>query len=92
MRPVIATVAGIMKMNPRMFMLMNVTSAILWAPIYLTPGILIGSSIGKIGGLSPEWWALLVGTIPALTLAVVFRRPLWAWGKDMWEKYGRNDR
>jgi len=80
-----------MKMNPQMFMVMNLASAIVWAPLYLTPGILLGASIDKIGGLSPQWWALLVGTIPLLIFAIIFRRHLWSWSKDLWQKYGRDD-
>jgi undecaprenyl-diphosphatase len=91
LRPVIATVAGLMKMNPQMFMVMNIASSIVWAPLYLTPGILLGASIDRIGGIAPQWWALLVGTIPLLIFAFIFRRPLWSWSKDLWQKYGRDD-
>jgi undecaprenyl-diphosphatase len=92
LRPIIATVAGLVKMNPKLFMVMNIASAIVWAPAYLTPGILLGASIDKIGGLSPEWWAFLVGIIPASAFIIVFRRPLLAWSKAMWEKSSRDDR
>ena len=40
-RPFIPVVAGIMAMCPRRFFVSNVISAILWAPIYIFPGMAI---------------------------------------------------
>lgn len=37
-RPFIPVVAGMMSMRPRDFLIANVISAILWAPIYMLPG------------------------------------------------------
>ncbi len=37
-RPFIPAVAGIMSMCPRQFLVANVISAALWAPIYMAPG------------------------------------------------------
>ncbi len=50
-RPIIPVVAGMMSMKPRRFLLANITSAILWAPSYMIPGILIGAASLQ---LSPE--------------------------------------
>jgi membrane protein DedA with SNARE-associated domain/membrane-associated phospholipid phosphatase len=41
-RPVVPVVAGMMRMNSWRFLFSNVTSALLWAPTYIVPGILIG--------------------------------------------------
>ena len=41
-RPVVPVIAGMMRMNTWRFFFSNVTSAILWAPAYILPGILIG--------------------------------------------------
>lgn len=38
-RPFIPVVAGMMHMSPRVFFVANVISAVLWAPIYILPGI-----------------------------------------------------
>lgn len=42
MRPVVPMVAGMLHMNSRRFFISNVISAIIWAPVYMVPGILIG--------------------------------------------------
>lgn len=41
-RPVVPVIAGMMRMNTWRFFFSNVTSALLWAPAYILPGILIG--------------------------------------------------
>ncbi len=38
-RPFIPVVAGMMHMSPRLFFIANVISAMLWAPIYILPGL-----------------------------------------------------
>lgn len=50
-RPMIPVIAGMMDMSPRRFLFFNVFSALVWAPLYSLPGILIGASLGA---LSPE--------------------------------------
>lgn len=40
-RPFIPVVAGMMNMKPRNFLIANVFSAILWAPVYMLPGFSI---------------------------------------------------
>lgn len=44
-RGTIPTVAGMMDMTWRNFMVANVVSAILWAPTYLIPGMVFGASL-----------------------------------------------
>ncbi len=44
-RGTIPTVAGMMDMTWRHFMIANVVSAILWAPAYLIPGMVFGASL-----------------------------------------------
>lgn len=45
-RPIIPAVAGMLDMPSRTFFSINLCSAILWAPAYLLPGILVGASFG----------------------------------------------
>jgi len=45
-RPIIPAIAGMMGMSAPYFFMMNVLSAAVWAPFYLIPGIVFGSSIG----------------------------------------------
>lgn len=44
-RGTIPTVAGMMDMTWRHFMIANVISAVLWAPVYLIPGMVFGASL-----------------------------------------------
>ncbi len=44
LRPIIPVIAGMMNMRPVNFIVANVTSAILWAPAHLLPGVLIGTA------------------------------------------------
>lgn len=44
-RAVIPLVAGISEMPKRSFFWVNITSGIIWAPLYLIPGILIGATV-----------------------------------------------
>jgi undecaprenyl-diphosphatase len=41
-RAVVPLVAGLMRMSPKPFFIANVLSALVWAPAYLAPGILLG--------------------------------------------------
>ena len=50
-RPMIPAIAGMMKMPPGYFYLVNIISACLWAPVYLYPGVLFGNTLA---GLPPE--------------------------------------
>jgi membrane protein DedA with SNARE-associated domain/membrane-associated phospholipid phosphatase len=45
-RPVIPAVAGMLEMPPSRFFIVNVISGLLWAPVYVLPGMVFASSIG----------------------------------------------
>lgn len=45
-RPILPTVAGMLDMPPRKFFVVNVLSALLWAPAYILPGVVFGASLG----------------------------------------------
>lgn len=45
-RPILPTVAGMLDMPPRRFFIVNVFSALLWAPAYTLPGVVFGASLG----------------------------------------------
>lgn len=59
-RPVIPVVAGIIGMRPRLFLLANVVSALLWAPVYLAPGIGFGALVDITGRVAARLAMLLV--------------------------------
>ncbi len=43
-RSIIPLVAGIMRFSPRKFLLADILSGILWPPVYMLPGILLGAA------------------------------------------------
>lgn len=43
-RPVVPLVAGMMSMSPGRFLLADIPSAFIWAPVFLLPGILLGAA------------------------------------------------
>ncbi len=74
-RPVIPVVAGMLGMSSRYFYLINIFSALLWAPVYLLPGYLVGASLHWEHALPME----LVMVIGVLLLASVALSCLWSW-------------
>lgn len=64
-RPILPTVAGMLDMPPRRFLVFNITSAILWAPAYILPGVAFGASIGLASQVAGRL-AVLVLLIVAL--------------------------
>lgn len=56
-RAIIPMIAGLMHMPPKRFFMANVLSALVWAPAYLIPGMLVGAATEKMN------WSQLV--IPA---------------------------
>lgn len=59
-RAIIPTVAGIMGMSPLRFTIVNVISAIAWAPAYILPGMVIGTSLGLASQVAARLGILLV--------------------------------
>ncbi|HEC28088.1 MAG TPA: phosphatase PAP2 family protein [Gammaproteobacteria bacterium] len=70
MRAIIPTIAGMMRMSPLRFTIINVLSAILWAPAYLLPGMVFGASLE----LASEVAIRLVVLVFALIIALLVIR------------------
>lgn len=72
-RPVIPLVGGMMQMSPRLFILANLTSALLWAPAYILPGYLLGHAWQNLPAMSHQLrsWLISLGIL-IVVLAVVF--------------------
>lgn len=64
-RAIVPLVAGLMHMPPRRFFIANVLSAIVWAPAYLAPGILLGE-VSQDGS-----WETLAFPLAAIALIFV---------------------
>lgn len=67
-RPILPMIAGMLSFSPTRFYLVNVLSAIFWAPVYVLPGFLLGASLQHAIKAPP---GLVIGL-------VIFA--LWCWG------------
>ncbi len=67
-RAVIPTIAGIMGMSPRRFTVINILSAIAWAPTYILPGVAVGASLGLASQVATRFGLLVFGLIILLLL------------------------
>ncbi|QGZ64031.1 VTT domain-containing protein [Paraburkholderia acidisoli] len=52
LRAVVPIVAGMAGMTPTRFLVMNVMSALVWAPAHIVPGVVFGASIQLAGAVS----------------------------------------
>lgn len=44
MRPVMPLIAGMLRVSPRKFLMVEMLSGLLWAPVYMLPGIIVGAA------------------------------------------------
>lgn len=78
-RPVIPVVAGMLEMPVRRFVLVNVISGLLWAPVYVLPGMVFAASLGLAAEVATRL-ALLLGTLLLLLFLVLWlTRRLFEW-------------
>ena len=69
-RPVIPTIAGMMGMSPARFTVVNVVSALIWAPAYILPGVVFGASMGLASEVASRLAIWVVGLVASLWLTV----------------------
>ena len=62
-RAVIPTIAGMMGMSPMRFTIINILSAIAWAPAYLLPGVVFGASLELASEVAIRLVVLIFGII-----------------------------
>ena len=60
LRPVIPAIAGMTGMKKKIFLSANIASAIVWAPLYLLPGILFGLSLDIASEFSSKFIFIVV--------------------------------
>lgn len=70
-RPVIPFVAGALQMRSDLFLGFNLLSALAWAPLYILPGYLLGSSSST---LNPQWLPLLYVVIGVVLSLLLFHK------------------
>lgn len=70
-RAIVPVIAGMMNMKPRRFLIANITSGIVWAPLYMVPGIIIGATAMELpAGAATQFIVLMLGLILALSIFV----------------------
>ena len=70
-RPIIPAVAGMLEMSPSRFFVVNVISGLLWAPVYVLPGMVFASSVGLAAEAATRL-AILGGLLIVLILLFVW--------------------
>lgn len=97
-RPVIPMVAGAFGMPARRFTLVNLASALAWAPFYLLPGYSVGMALVGPEPIPPGLYALAAGAVVVLLVAYFLffrlqlglrsRSPLYQWLEGKVIRYG----
>ncbi len=62
-RAIIPFIAGMLDMSPKQFAIVNIASAILWAPAYLVPGVLFGNSLQEASEMTQKVVLAIISTI-----------------------------
>ena len=70
-RAVIPTIAGSMGMSGKVFFIVNVFSALIWAPAYILPGILVGETLGDIYTYLEQYIEIKIGSLILLSLSIL---------------------
>ena len=73
-RPVIPLVAGILSMPARDFFLINLASGLVWAPLYVLPGFMLGAAIENKGASPALLMGAAVGILGSTIALFVLRR------------------
>ncbi len=60
LRPIVPAIAGMMNMTTTRFLLVDVIASILWAPVYILPGMVFGASLGLAAEVAGRLVVLLV--------------------------------
>ena len=69
-RAMVPIVAGISGMSPVRFYILDIVSAILWAPTHVIFGVLIGASLTILGAVAGRLEAVLTGVLIGLALVL----------------------
>ena len=69
-RPVLPTIAGMANMPPLRFLAVDAGSAVLWAPTYILPGLLLGASLGLATEIGSRLATLILLLIVSAVLLV----------------------
>ncbi len=60
LRPIVPAIAGMMNMTTSRFLVIDVIACILWAPVYILPGMVFGASLGLAAEVAGRLVVVLV--------------------------------
>lgn len=78
-RAVIPAIAGIMGMAPARFTLINIASAIAWAPAYILPGMVLGVALDLASQVAARLGLFILAILIVAWLLTVTARRLYRW-------------
>jgi undecaprenyl-diphosphatase len=84
-RPVVPVVAGMLGMSPARFYVVNVLSALGWAPAYILPGVAFGAALSLAAAVSMRLALLMVVLVAILWSVAAGTRLAAAWLKPRLE-------
>ena len=70
LRPIVPAIAGMMNMTTGRFLLIDIFACILWAPVYLLPGMVFGTSLGLAAEVAGRLVVLLVTVTACVWLGI----------------------
>lgn len=79
LRAIVPTIAGISNMPAKQFYVSNIISAMIWAPLYLLPGILFGMSLQLAKEFAGQLALIIVITIVMALIITQVIRTLYGW-------------
>lgn len=79
LRAIVPTIAGMSNMPAMQFYLSNILSAVIWAPLYLLPGILFGMSLQLAKEFAGQLVFLIILVIVLALLAIHIVKALYNW-------------
>lgn len=86
LRPVIPAIAGITKMPVKAFIITNISSAVIWAPLYLIPGLLFGLSIEMASDFAQKFIFLIILLLALIILSLWIIQRVYTFAKPYNEK------
>jgi len=60
LRPIVPAIAGMMNMSISRFLIIDIIASVLWAPVYILPGMVFGASLGLAAEVAGRLVVLLV--------------------------------
>ena len=86
LRPVVPAIAGMTRMPIKRFIITNISSALLWAPLYLLPGLLFGLSLEMASEFASKFIFLIIFSLFIIVLSLWAIQQLYVFTKPYNDK------